>query len=347
MDVYQFPKNRQDKYKARLKFQPIKIVPATAAVEGTFSKIKGFVEEKAKEAIEFAKEVKEEGLVNIDFDGKDTTRATDAEIEEVQKINTGIKIERLQEYCYLYVPVSLQFTDSVNIRNAELGLAGMAAAGALRNSNDIFGAIFQGAAQAGSSFFDFLRGNAEPELAAVAATRLAATGGDRVQAGVQTAFQIKTNPNSRSTFESVNIRNFTFTFKFVPLSRAESIEIEKIIQWFRLRMYPEHINFGAESSIPYGYRFPELFDIRVQYESSINGTTLPGRYRSLPNMEILPCYLSAVQHNYNASAMTWHSGGKPTEVDLSLTFAEYRTLSRDDIRNKSFYNLESEGEFIQ
>jgi hypothetical protein len=29
--------------------------------------------------------------------------------------------------------------------------------------------------------------------------------------------------------------------------------------------------------------------------------------------------------------MTWHRGGKPTEVDMNLTFVEYRTLGKKDI----------------
>ena len=32
--------------------------------------------------------------------------------------------------------------------------------------------------------------------------------------------------------------------------------------------------------------------------------------------------------------MSFFDGGKPTEIDMSLTFMEYRTLSRYDIDNE-------------
>ena len=42
-------------------------------------------------------------------------------------------------------------------------------------------------------------------------------------------------------------------------------------------------------------------------------------------------YLQNIQHAYNPTASTFHEDGSPTEIDLSLTFFEYRALNRGDV----------------
>jgi len=93
----------------------------------------------------------------------------------------------------------------------------------------------------------------------------------------------------------------------------------------------------TSTGLPFGFKFPSLFDIRLQYGggNTVNDST----YRTLPNTHILPSYVLNVQHNYNPSSMSWHKGGKPTEVDMSLTFMEYRPLTKQDI--KDFHNGKS------
>ena len=45
------------------------------------------------------------------------------------------------------------------------------------------------------------------------------------------------------------------------------------------------------------------------------------------------CYLTNITTNYNPTSMSFHSDGKPVEIDLSLSFSEQTTLTRDDITN--------------
>ena len=44
------------------------------------------------------------------------------------------------------------------------------------------------------------------------------------------------------------------------------------------------------------------------------------------------CYLRSAQASYNATSMTFHPDGHPTEVDLTLIFQEYRALSKQDVQ---------------
>ena len=105
-------------------------------------------------------------------------------------------------------------------------------------------------------------------------------------------------------------------------------------------MYPEHINLTGNSNIPYGYKFPNLFKIAVQYDTSTNDIN---NFRSLPNMSIGLSYLSNVTHNYNPGASVYHPDGRPSEIDLTLVFTEYRTLSKKDIDNDALAYAEKLG----
>ena len=118
-------------------------------------------------------------------------------------------------------------------------------------------------------------------------------------------------------FDRPNLRQFSFAFKLIATSASEARQIEKIIKAFRTYMYPEAIKLGA---VPIGYRFPPMFKIDFDYAGS--KTTIPS---------LLECHLKSVQAVYNSTSGTFHEDGQPTEVDLTLTFLEYRALTRQDI----------------
>jgi hypothetical protein len=243
-------------------------------------------------------------------------------------IQFGLQVRRIPEYCRLYVPTGLAFNDNINLSTATLGISGAAALGALNAGGGIAQAVIAGATGAGKSLLDTFTGGLDGDAAKVAAARAARLiPGEGIQSAVSIGLQVVSNPNQRSIFNSVNLRTFSFAFKFIPLSARESIEIENIIEWFRKELYPEQIEYST-TNVPFGYKFPNLFDVKIGYDSGLGQG-----YRPLKNMEILPCYLQSVQHNYNASSMTFHKNGKPTEVDMTLTFVEYRTLSKKDITN--------------
>ena len=352
-----FPLEKQNRYKARLKFEPITIEPlrdfeASEAVRQSEvgSLISSLLRLDLGGIGDAAGDLVDTGIgiagevgataKNI-FTNPQETLLLNKEQKESVKQAREARIIRSKKYCYLYMPVSLQYNDQVNIKSANLGVTGAATASAVRNTFGRNGAgggtgaiVSNTLKAAGASLFEF---GGSTDASALLASRLAQEFssfigglGENISSGIQLAAQITANPVTRALFDNVPLRVFTFQFKFIPLSHRESLEIEKIIYYFRSEMYPEVKNFSA-TGLPYGYKFPNLFDIRVQYDKK-NQENDPSNYRTLPNMEILPCYLINVQHNYNPSSMTWHKGGKPSEVDLSLTFTEYRPLSKGDIK---------------
>ena len=143
-------------------------------------------------------------------------------------------------------------------------------------------------------------------------------GGGGVQGAASTALQTGLNPGTRILFDRPALRNFTFNFKLIPRSPAEAQQIQKIIKSFREEMYPEALTIGG---IPLGYKFPNTYYISM----GIQGTDI-----KLPRIQY--CYLRDVGITYNGTSGVFMEDGQPNEVDLALTFQEYRPLTKQDVQ---------------
>ena len=220
----------------------------------------------------------------------------------------------------LYFPQSLTFNDDVNYNQVDLGPAGLAGIAAINNGKSLLSAVGKGISEGVESIFNLARGTLTAEAAQVAGARATQfIPREGIRAAITTATQTGINPGTRLLFDKPNIRQFSFTFKLIATSAQEASQIEAIIKTFRMEMYPETINIGA--GIPAGYKFPNLFKI----EFNMRGANM-----KVPALQY--CYLRSAQASYNATSMTFHDDGHPTEVDLTLVFQEYRALSKLDIQ---------------
>ena len=66
---------------------------------------------------------------------------------------------------------------------------------------------------------------------------------------------------------------------------------------------------------------PNAFKISFHFKGAEN--------KNIP--KILPCYLRSVGHTINPTGGGFRNDGKPNEIDLTLTFSEYRALQSQDI----------------
>lgn len=219
----------------------------------------------------------------------------------------------------LYLPQAITFADQADYEsNVQLGALG-GTAEALINRGASAGAALAGAVREGTSVLsDLVTGNsgASGAAARLAVTRIANfVPGDTAGNVASSVLRVAVNPNKRTLFRAVNIREFTFQFKMIANSPREAQEIENIIKYFRTELYPSVIE-GAEIV---GYNFPNLFDIQMKYNNQLVAT------------KIKPSYLRNVTTTYNPSSMGWHIDGKPSEVDISLSFVEERTLNKADV----------------
>lgn len=219
----------------------------------------------------------------------------------------------------LYLPQAITIQDGVQYDTLNLGVIGAVALDAVQNGDGMMRAAMTALEDAGRSGLDLLtnRSGLGSTMAGLAAVRLAQRGGEKTRGVVGSAFGIATNPNTRALFKSVNLREFSFTFKMIASSKAEANAIEQIIKTFRTELYPESIPHGGVSL---GYFYPNKFRIQMSYRGQRVGT------------KFLDSNLKAVNVVYNPSSMGWHADGKPSEVDLTLSFGEPRTLDAQDIK---------------
>jgi len=202
----------------------------------------------------------------------------------------------------LYIPPGISFSDGVGYENTNLGILGSTAADAIARGSGENGV--QKTIDKLSSTIDNFRENAFKNLTGLAATKSVA-----IKAGAG----LTANPHTRSVFRDVALRQFSFAFAFLPASREEALEAEKIVKFFRTNLYPDEIPGGAT------YKFPTKFNIGFKYK----GDRIAHR--------LLPCYLTSVQTAYNSNLGTFHTDGKFSQTNISVTFQEEKTLTRKDI----------------
>ena len=219
----------------------------------------------------------------------------------------------------LYLPQAISFRDAAEYANTELGIIGGTAEASINQGDNIGQTIATAARQSLSTFNDLIVGRTglDQEAARLASTRVARrfagqTGGAVAQSTLRTTI----NPNKRSLFTAVNLREFSFQFKMIANSADEAEEIDKIIKFFRTELYPSVTGGGTEII---GYNFPNLFDIQLSYNNQQVAT------------KIKPVYLKDIGTTYNPGNMGFHVDGKPSEVDMTLAFVEERTLNKQDI----------------
>lgn len=195
---------------------------------------------------------------------------------------------------HLFIPIGIATSDGINYGSSNLGIVGAAAqAGGDKKSI--------GEADAISRITKAFKGSNE---------------------GLATAFEIKSgvvvNPYTAVTFEGVNVRQFEFAFKLVPTSADESKAAHKIENAFRKYMYPKERGAGS-------LEYPPTFRIKFMAGGR------PNKY--MPR--IIDSYLTTMAVNYNATGNSFHTnddiGAAPVEIDLSMTFQEVRSITRDDL----------------
>ena len=231
----------------------------------------------------------------------------------------------------MYFPASQTFSDTIGYGGADLKVAGGVLDGASREGEigvkNQLKAAFDNIA---SNYMDVIgdpsgaiSGAAKSEGGRLAASKVLG----KIPFGIGTAAtllnRMVVNPNVRTLFNGVTVREFAFQFKFISTSPQEGETIQKIIKTFRKEAYPEPFNMkiGSASDVALGYNFPNAFKITFHFKDAQN--------LNIP--KILPCYLRSVSHTINPTGGGFRNDGKPNEIDLTLMFTEFRALSSQDI----------------
>lgn len=220
----------------------------------------------------------------------------------------------------LYMPQAINVMDQVQYNNANIGPSGAAAMGAINAGGSLLGGLQTFLGDALGFLGDAL--SSDPGLSRLALNRAAQAlpTGQSINNTASLGFQVTVNPNTRTLFEGVTIREFSFQFDFYPVSQEESQTVQEIVKFFRTELYPSTIG-SATTGVPIGFNFPHVFEIKFRVGD-----------RNAPMPQPHLCYLRNVQSTYNPSSMSFFADGSPTHTSMTLNFTEFRTLSKKDIR---------------
>lgn len=328
-----YPLENQDRYAASIKFEVHSVDPYLVDAAGAQSLMKNrFLGQMIGAA---TGGVSESQATKASKD--EDAAAHDAAIAKAKKDNQdavqsggitnrdlGMTTKPLNRVAKLYFPLAVQQTDTAQYTEANLGTGGATALGALSSGSSLMRSLYRGSTEGLVDVFNLVKGQASQEAAQLAAARIVQKfQGSGLGQAAQIGLQVRINPNSRTMFQGVTLRQFSFLFKFIAKSANEAEEIRQLIKLFRSELYPESL--GSRLGLPLGYKFPNLFKITYQYNDRAN-----------PFMpQPLMCYLRDVNTTYNPTSMSWHEDGAPSEVDMTLSFQEFRGLTKNDIINGS------------
>ena len=235
----------------------------------------------------------------------------------------------------MYFPLSFTYVDTAQYENASLGITGTVGAAAVEAGAGILGSALAAFKEGATSTFDAFLGNKQLSegVARTAAARAIDVSGALFNQGFRNALTLQNrtvvNPNIRALFRGVALREFTFQFKMIAESAQEAATVERIIKHFRTEMYPDVYNLPIGStgvSADLGFKFPNVFQISFNYKNSLN--------KKLPQLQL--CYLRNVSHTVNPTGGGFRRDGQPNEIDLTLSFVEYKTLNRKDVEERGF-----------
>jgi len=133
-----------------------------------------------------------------------------------------------------------------------------------------------------------------------------------VGAAVALNQRVAVNKYQRATYETQNIRTFTFAFKFAAQNSDDTSIIIGIENIFRKATYPRKVG-----------------GIALQYPPVVEVEFKIGEDRNLAFPKIFRTQITSFNTTYNQSTNAFYKNGAPIEVDMSITLQEDTQLYRD------------------
>ena len=130
------------------------------------------------------------------------------------------------------------------------------------------------------------------------------------------------NPNLELSYTQHGLRQFQFTYAFVPRNEYEAKEIQKIKKFFQMYSHA----YKKEASDVVRIEFPSTFRVSFNESSGspIQSVTQP-----------LPCHVTDLSiidnpHGYSSWLKDSEGNSYPSMTSINITFQEYRMRLRDD-----------------
>ena len=201
------------------------------------------------------------------------------------------EFQRIQSAIVLYMPPDISVTYGADYAGEDIG----SIARQIDNFSD-FGFS--------EEFTAFVRNNILGAVDAIAPGTVAMR---QAQTGVAV------NNRLELTFKAINLREFNYTFKFMPKNKEEADEVQKIIYMFKYHMHPTILG-GSNSPV---FRVPSMFNIHYMYRGDENKYLNTMGDVVLQNME--------VKYGEGDVFKTYRGndqGAPPNVINMTLAFKE-------------------------
>ena len=241
-----------------------------------------------------------------------------------QKTQPKSPTERHIQSIYLQMPPTVSFSEGVEWQGSDLGIIG----GALKGEG------FEAMKSGGVSSMGELLGGAAGGLASklfgggglIGATLGSLAGGGSLQGGLESTFNVKSNPYKEQTFQGVGFRPFEFQFVLRSRSQTESNLIHNIVNAFRAYSKPSFKTAGKSGTFAYPKEF------RIEFLTVDDGEYITNQF--IPQIKY--CICTSVATNFTGGG-GWKSfaEGAPTDVQLSLSFQETEIITQEDVFGKT------------
>jgi hypothetical protein len=233
---------------------------------------------------------------------------------------------------YIHLPIPKQLSDGNSVDwgadrlNPFAGMAADAVEGLIANPGNV-GSILKDAYSTGVNVVQTGEGQ-KATISAIAAKIVNSLGANTSTGSIlgRSSGTI-INPNLELLFNSVNLRQFEFTFDFSPRDSYEGQIVKKIIRTFKQSMSAKTNVFGGPGS---GLLIsaPDVFELK--FKSGNKDHPFLNAFKT--------CALADIRLNYAASgAYSTYSDGTPVHIEMALTFKELNPVYNED------YNSEDAG----
>jgi hypothetical protein len=230
----------------------------------------------------------------------------------------------------------------IDAQPTQLGIEGMLSNslfGSLENADTAYQAG-KDVASSGRDMFSWMTNklvgsNAEPGnttgtggagaqfIVKAAARRFSSIGGTAIQTGIDTSTGTAMNNFSTVAFNDVRLRQFTFSWTFLPESEEEVNYIEEIKNKFKRFALPRYSSANPTDA---GWISRVLFEYPHICNASLFGVDRNSFFSFKPAM------IQSIQTSYRGpdGHVAFLKGGKPAMIDLSLTMQEIAIWTAED-----------------
>ena len=268
--------------------------------------------------------INEQENANINFGGSAPTTVSGSQMGGGGGVSTlsvpRAPTKRIASSIALYMPATVAMQQSTKYGEQEIGGATAAVFGGMKGFEEGQGFFNTIGTTAGGVGDQLSQSSSQAFRSALDAGATGAKAAAEITSGKVV------NNRMEVVFEGMERRDFSFTFKMMPKSKEEAVNVDNIVKTFRFYSAP---SFDGAPGTSRTFIVPATFDIEYFYQG--------GRNNFLNR--ISTCVLMNCNVTFGGERVQFFKplgkGAPPVETSIELTFKELEVITREKI-NEGF-----------